>query len=383
MFKVNAANFNNALDCAAVGGGKGFVLMVSPAKRKIGEEKEAQIASVSSSDGEKTGRANLIIHTSDMEKDEIYYASASLKAAVVSLAKVTDTICVESKGAYLELFDEKREAEVRVELLEKDMVLQLPNSPEGVTMIMIEREKFINAIRLGGYSAEDSHIVGVDCIGFRVLESENKLVVVSRCGRTICRATAPVKAVKNAAEKGDAWHLVNFHFIQGMVAKLTGDILQIAFAPKFIIIQSSTAMFGAKKSEATVSDSLMKILDDKSYDYTGTVDKKDLLIGMEIAMVGMKDKNDKLVALETNENGTLKVSSESGSNKSIVVQKAHEGQLEKKTFYIEVLKAGLNGCGEELHYFGKATPEFLVIDGVDADVEYVSIIAPYDKKKKA
>lgn len=381
MFKVNAINFNNALDCAAVGGGKGFVLIVSPTKRKIGEENEVQIASISSSDGEKTGRANLIIHTSDMEKDEIYYASASLKAAVVSLAKVTDIICVESKGTYLELYGEERKAEVRVELLEKDIVLQLPNSPEGVMMIMIEREKFINAIRLGGYSAEDSHIAGVDCIGFKVLEAENKLIIMSRCGTTICRAMAPIKAVKNAAEKGDAWHMVNFHFIQGMVAKLTGDMLQIAFAPKFIIVQSATAMFGAKKSESTISDGLMKIFDDKSYDYAGTIDKKDLLIGMEIAMVGMKDKNDKLVALETTENGTLKVSSESGSNKSIVIQKNHDGCLEKKIFYIEILKKGLNGCGEELHYFGKVNPKVMIIDGVDDEVEYISVIAPVSKAK--
>ena len=305
MFRVNASNLNSALDCAAVGGGKGFVLMVSPTMRKIGEDKEAQIASISSSDGEKTGLANLMIHTDDMKEDAIYYASSSLRPAVASLSKVTDTIYVEDKGAYLEVSDEKKESVVRVELMEKDVVLQLPNSPEGVTMVVIEREKFVNAIRLGGYAAEDSHIAGVDCIGFQVDETDNKLLVVSRCDNTMCKALVPVKAVQSKESIKGEWHLANFKFIQSMVQKLNGDMLQIAFAPKFVIVQSETAMFGAKKSEGSIPESLMERLNDKEYEFSGTLEKKDLLLGIEINMVGNKEK---MVTLETHDDGTLRIS---------------------------------------------------------------------------
>lgn len=379
MFRVNASNLNNALECAAVGAGKGFVLMVSPTKRKVGEDKEAQIASISSSDGEKTGRANLIIHTEDMKEDAVYYASASLRPAVASLSKVTDTIYVESKGAYLEVSDEKKESVVRVELLEKDIVMQLPNSPEGATMIVIEREKFMNAIRLGGYAAEDSHIANVDCIGFQVNKAENKLLVVSRCDNTMCKALAPIKAVQDKAQEEGSWHLVNFKFIQSMVQKLSGDVLQIAFAPKNIIVQSATAMFGAKKAEGTMPVSMLERMNDKAYDYSGTLEKKDLLLGIEINMVGNKDK---LVALESQADGTLRVSAMNGSNKSKVLQKAHEGTMEEKNFYVEILKRALSGCGEEIHYYGKVDNKILSMDGTDAEVEYVTIVAPVVPKKK-
>lgn len=378
MFKVNATNLNSALDCAAVGGGKGFVLMVSPVKRKIAEDKVAQLASISSSDGEKTGLANLVIHTDDMKEDAIYYASSSLKPAVASLSKITDDIYVESKGAYLEVSDEKKESVVRVELLEKDVVLKLPDSPEGVTMIVMEREKFVNAIRLGGYAAQESHIAGIDVIGFQVNETEKKLLVASRRDTNMCKAVAPVKAIQNNAKESGTWHLVNFKFIQSMVQKLTGDMLQIAFNPKFMIVQSSTAMFGAKKSEGTIPASLIERLEDKSYDYVGTLEKKDLLLGIEIATVGIKDD---YVTIETNENGTLNVTA-MNSNKSVVVQKAHEGKMQTKHFYVDVLKLCLSGCGDELHYYGKVDPVFVTLDGTDAEVEYASMIAPMVPQEK-
>ena len=379
MFRVNASNLNSALDCAAVGGGKGFVLMVSPTMRKIGEDKEAQIASISSSDGEKTGLANLMIHTDDMKEDAIYYASSSLRPAVASLSKVTDTIYVEDKGAYLEVSDEKKESVVRVELMEKDVVLQLPNSPEGVTMVVIEREKFVNAIRLGGYAAEESHIAGVDCIGFQVDETDNKLLVVSRCDNTMCKALVPVKAVQSKESVKGEWHLANFKFIQSMVQKLNGDMLQIAFAPKFVIVQSETAMFGAKKSEGSIPESLMERLNDKEYEFSGTLEKKDLLLGIEINMVGNKEK---MVTLETHDDGTLRISAMNGSNKAKVLQKSHEGKMEEKSFYVEILKRALNGCGEEIHYFGKPAKKILSMDGTDAEVEYATIVAPVAPKKK-
>lgn len=378
MFKVNASYLNNALDCAAVGGGKSFVLMVSPTKRKIGD-KEVQMASISSSDGEKTGRANFFIQTSDMEKDELYWVSTSLKPAVTSLAKITDTIYIESKGSYLEVSDEKKESVVRVALVEKDTVLELPNSADGAIMVMMEREKFVNAIRLGGYSAEDSNIAGIDVIGFLANEEEKKLTVVSRRSTTMCQAVAPVTNIGNKSAEEDVWHLINHKFIQNLVPKLSGDVVQIAFTPKFMVVRCQNAIFGSKKSEGTMAENLIKKLSDKSFDYSGTIQKKDLLLSMEISIVGVDEK---IINLETNENGTLKVCSVTGSNKSNVSQKTHEGKMEAMSFYVEVLKSGLNGCGDELHYFGKTTPKYIMFDGEDAGVEYVSIVAPVNLNKK-
>lgn len=381
MFKVNAENFNKALEYAAVGGGKGFVLMVNPEKRAIGENKEIQLACVLSSDGEKMGMANMLIKAKDMEKEEVYYASSYIKSAVATLGKITDTICVEAKSSYLQLSDEKKEAVIKVELNESDIVLQIPNTPDDTTMIAIEREKFVNAIRLGGYSAKDSNIAGIDAIGFQLKEEEKKLIVFSRSGETACKAITPIEASKNMAKKGDAWHFANFRFIQNVIQKLDGKLIQITFTPKFIVIQSESARFGAKISEGSVSNSIFNMLDDKGYDYTGTVNKKDLLIAMEIAMVGIKDDKGKYITLETNENGSLKVSSMTGSNKSNVSQKTHEGKMEEKVFYADILKLGLNGCGDEIHYLGKVNPVFLMMDGTDADVDYVSIVAPVNPKK--
>lgn len=382
MFKVNAAYLNSALDCAAVGNGKGFVMMVSPKMHKISETQEAQMASISSSDGDKTGRANLIIQTNDMEKDELYFASASLKPAVASLAKITDTIFIDSKGTYLEVSDEKKESVVRVPLLEKDTVLELPNSPDGAVLVMIEREKFVNAIRLGGYSAEDSNIAGIDVIGFHVDVEAKKLMVVSRRSTTMCQAITPISdaAYKNKGsdEKPAEWHLINHKFIQNLLAKLTGDILQIAFTEKFMVVRTQNAIFGSKKSEGTMAQSVIDRLSDKSFDYTGTVSKKELLLGMEISIVGVDEK---IITLETSENGTLRVSSMGGSNKSNVTQKAFEGKMEAKSFYVDVLKSGLSGCADTLHYYGKQNPKYIVFDGENAGVSYVSIIAPVEAQK--
>ena len=380
MFKVNAACLNTALDCATVGGGKGFVLMVSPAMQKISDTQEIQMASVSSSDGNKTGRANLIIETKDMEKDEVYWASASLKQAVASLSKMTETLYIDSKGSYLEVSDEKKESVVRVSLLDQDIVLELPNSPQGAVLIMMEREKFVNAIRLGGYAAEDSSIAGMDVIGFRVDADEKQLMVVSRRSTTMCQAIAPLTNVAPQDEeaKKSEWHLINYKFIQNLVGKLTGDVVQIAFTPKFMVVRTQNAIFGSKKSEGSMGKTVIDRLSEKSYDYSGVISKKELLLALDISIVGV-DK--KIVSLETNENGTLKVSSMSGSNKSNISQKAFEGKMELKSFYLDVLKGALNGCGDQLHYFGKTDPKFIMFDGEDAGVSYVSIVAPVDPQK--
>ena len=379
MFKVKAINLYEALERVAVGGGECYVIAVDPTPMKIGENQTVQVASISTSDGEKTGITSIQIHCIDMDKPEIYYATANIKAAVSSLSKITDMLIVESKGSHLLVSDEKKESVVRVALVEKDTVLELPNSADGAIMVMMEREKFVNAIRLGGYSAEDSNIAGIDVIGFLANEEEKKLTVVSRRSTTMCQAVAPVTNIGNKSAEEDVWHLINHKFIQNLVPKLSGDVVQIAFTPKFMVVRCQNAIFGSKKSEGTMAENLIKKLSDKSFDYSGTIQKKDLLLSMEISIVGVDEK---IINLETNENGTLKVCSVTGSNKSNVSQKTHEGKMEAMSFYVEVLKSGLNGCGDELHYFGKTTPKYIMFDGEDAGVEYVSIVAPVNLNKK-
>jgi hypothetical protein len=55
--------------------------------------------------------------------------------------------------------------------------------------------------------------------------------------------------------------------------------------------------------------------------------------------------------------------------------------MEAKSFYVDVLKSGLSGCADSLHYFGKQNPKYIVFDGENAGVSYVSIIAPVEAQK--
>ena len=88
MFTINTENLGNALDYASVGGGKGYVLLVDPTIRELGNGRTMQLASVCSSDGDRIGTANIEVRTKDMKKPEIFYISATLKQAVASLAPV-------------------------------------------------------------------------------------------------------------------------------------------------------------------------------------------------------------------------------------------------------------------------------------------------------
>lgn len=373
QIKVNASNLCNALDCASVGGGKGFVLMVSPVKVPMGD-KEVQVASVSSSNGEKTAMSSIVVHVTGMEEPQVYYVSSSLRTAVASLSKIAETLTIVSKGTYLEVFDEKKLSVVKVELMEKDIIMQLPDSPEGAVLVTMEKEKFVNAIKFGGYCAEESNTANIDDVAF--FAEEGKLTVLSRRSVAMCKAEAAVKGFQNKAEKQE-WYLVNYKFIQNLCAKLSGDMIQIAFTPKFMVIQTASACFGSKRSDGSVVKQLTDMLDNKEYDYSGKLAKKDLLLAMDIAMVAVKEK---AVCLQTNEDNTIQVSSE--GNKTVVAQKECEGQMPEKRFSTDVIKLVLGGCGENIHYFGQLKTPFVMFDGEEDGVRYSNMIAPVVQKPK-
>jgi len=382
MFKVKAAIFNNALDCASVGAGKGFVLLVSPKQQDVGNGKKIQIASISSSDGDKTGQANIQIETVDMKDDEMYFVSANLKPAVSTLSKITEVIKVEKKDSVLEVSDEKGESVVKVELMEKDTVLQLPETTEGSILIIMEREKFVDAVRIGGYAAAESNNAGTENIGFHVNVADSIMTVFSERGNIIGKAIVPIKKAEVHTENSDIWFMVNAKFIQGVTSKLSGDLVQIALTPRFMIVQSFSARFGSKTSETPVPYPFIKLSEDKSYDYKGCVDKKDLLMGVEIAMIGVTDK---LFSIKTSENGTLKVYSSNG-NESTVVQKSYEGTMKPNCYFIDLFRSAVGCCGDTLNYFGKYNDkEYSIVrfEGEEKGVKYISMVAPVSGKNKS
>lgn len=380
MFKVKAANFYEGLERASVGGGEGFVLMIDPTVQKIGEDKTAQFASISSSDGEKIGMTTIQIHTKDMEEAKVYYTTSALKAAVLTLSKITEMITIESKESYLLLSDEKKESVIKVELKEKGMMLELPSSPEGAVIVTLNRELFCNAVRLGGYSAIESNTAGTELIYFRVDEENKKLLVMSARNTNLCKAEIPIESVAGATDTADKWHLINYKFVQSMVKQLSGDKIQIAFTPKFMVAQSVVARFGSKKSDGSEPTAYFNLFQNKGYGYYGKVDKKELLIGMEIAMIS-GDSKYKILMLETTEEGAIRVSSKDGSNKRDVSQLKYEGKMPQTYFSHELLKLVINGCADEIDYFGGGGTPFLRFRGVCDDVEYESILAPVNNKK--
>ena len=375
QLKFNAKILSAALDSVSVGGGDGFTLLVNPVKQNYGD-KEVQMAYLTSSDGTKTAMASVFVKVEGLWEVATYYPAASFRAAVSSLAKVSDSIMISPKGAYFEVSDEKEQAVVKVELKENAKGLQLPSTNEGAVLVKMKKDDFLNAIRFGAYSATESTVANTDDVSFKVDVENKRLKVLSKRNVVMSKAESPVEDVQNNATS-DEWYLVNYKFVQDLATKLKGDMVQIAFAPKFMVVQTATALFGAKRSEGTITAPLEKMLDNKAFDFSGKMEKKDFLLGTEVAMIAVKEK---ILSLETLENGTLLVSSE--GNKAVVSQKEHEGQLPKKYFSIDVLKLALNGCGDTIHYFGEIKTPFIMFDGEENGVKYASMIAPISKKSE-
>lgn len=385
MIKINAQEFLNAIESAAVGAGKGFVLIIDPEERDIGNRKKAQVASISSSDGTKTGITNFYIKTDEKEGRTIS-VSANLRPAAASLSKVTEWISMELHGSFISLSDEKQEAEVRVEILEKpDIVLELPNKPDETITFSVNREKFAAAVRMGGYCAGDS-LGGQNsnCICFHVDTDAKELWVASMRIEAVCRGIVSLEQVFDYSDGSMKWHLVNHQFLKRMMSQLTGDQIQVAFNPKYMVVQCATAMFGSKKSEGTFAEFCSEMLSETGYDFCGKVAKKDLLLGMEIAQVGAEEA---CLLFETGENGMLKLTQNNGSNKATVIQREHEGQMPCTCYACELIKMLMASNKEEtLFYFGNTggtnVKSFLRFSGESEGVRYNAVIAPINRKRE-
>lgn len=379
QIKVNAENLNSALECASVGGGKGFVLMVNPAKIAMGD-KEVQAAQVSSSDGEKTALSSLTVHVTGMEEPQTYYAVASFKSAVASLSKISETLTIVPKGTYLEVSDEKKLSVVKIELMEKDVIMPIPSSPEGAALLTMEREKFVNAVKHGGYCAEESQVKNTEDIRFGIKKSEeaDKMILFSFNGNMVAKSEAGCQIHQTVGNASDiSWYMVNSRFINNMIGKLSGEMIQIAFAPKYMVVQTASSCFASKLSEGSVTETLLQHTNMTEFDYEAKINKRDLLNALEIVSVGGGDKV-KMFTLETGEDGTLTVSA--AGNKSAVVQKEFEGRM-KKNLMEKRFKQILGNMGEELHYYGKSGEKaFVYFDGVQDEVTYVTILLPVYQK---
>lgn len=387
MFTVNCENLGNALEYASVGGGKSFNLLVDPTVHDLGDGRTMQLASVCSSNGDKIGTANIEIRTTDMQKPEIFYISNILKQAVASLAPITDTLYIESKDSCLELSDESGETKIKVPLTEKEAILEIPNSTEGVVMLRMKKEEFVQAIRTGGFVAAPTAKALTDTIGFKVNVEEKTIKVMSFRGEMVSIAAAELSQVE-ARGVGDqpcaavgVWHLVHFQFIQELLPKLTGDVVEIGFNDKYVQIVSSSASFASKKVAGEMSEGLVKLVEDESYDYAGEVKNKDFQIGLNIVSVG--DDENKVV-METGDEGALKISSVNMTNKTLISQE-RDGDMPKTAFYVPFLKQILKICGVKVQYYGKTNEgkcSMLLFTGKECGVEFHCCVAACNSKQK-
>lgn len=388
MFTVNTENLGNTLDYASVGGGKCYVLLIDPTVRDLGDGRTMQLASVCSSNGDKIGTANVEIRTTDMQKAEMFYVSGMLRQAVASLAPIADTLYIEPKDSCLEISDESGESMIKVPLTEKEAILEIPNSTEGAVMLRMKREEFVQAIRVGGYVAASTQMALSDAIGFKV-DAENKTIKImsfrAEMASIAITELAQVEAMgsnERPCPAVNVWHLVNYQFIQELVPKLTGEAVEIGFNDKYMQLMSSSASFGSKKMAGQMPAYLEKLLADDSYDYTGSIASRKLQIGLNIITVGSEENK---VVMETEDNGALKISSVSLSNKTMVSQEKHDGQMPKMTFYVPFLKQILKVCGEKVQYYGKTSGNqsaLLLFTGKENGVEYRSCVAACNNKQE-
>ena len=379
VIKVEANVFCKALAAASLGNGKGYVMIVNPSANANG--KNIQICLLASSDGEKLGRCTVQVQTSGIEETEAFYPVKSIYKSVETLAKVTDTIVIEVKDAYLELSAKSGENRVRVALNEKDLLFDVPEEEMANSVsACFKREDFVTAIKCGGYAAAKATVgTSMKAIYFGV--STDKICVISACDAVMAEATVKPQQMDNAPEN-EVFYPAEDVFINAVASRLTGDRCQIGFTSKYIIISDSAGpIYVARKKTAQMSTSLRNILNMEERDYEAEVAKKELLLGIEIATVGLEDRAS-FITGHTAEDGTLCLESPHAENKANVIQSKHEGSVSECYLGIEALKLLLSGCGEKIGYYGlndiKKPMHFY---GVDGTVTYRALIAQFMGEK--
>ncbi len=388
MFTINTENLGNALDYASVGGGKGYVLLVDPTIRELGDGRTMQLASVCSSDGDRIGTANIEVRTKDMKKPEIFYISATLKQAVASLAPVADTIFVTPMDSCLKLADESGKSVIKVPLREKEAILEIPASKEDIVMLQMKRENFVRAVRIGGCVAVPTQTALSDAIGIKIDAENKEMKIMSFRNEMSSIATVQIDQVASQgvgdqpSQVVDVWHLVNYQFIQSLLPRLTGEVVEIALNKKYMQIMSLSASYASKKMTGQMPGSIERILSDEGYDYIGVVKNKNFQVGLNIVTVGVDENK---VIVETDDNGALKISSFNLANKTAISQENHQGVMPKRAFIVDLLKQLLKVCGEDVQYCGKSDGKesmLLFLQGKEHNVGYRSCIASCNMQKK-
>lgn len=150
VIHVQTAFLTQALAAAAIGNGKGFVLMVIPSMMQ-GEE-TVQGALLGSSDGERMGRCVFEITCTGFEKSETYYPTKSLMKVAATLAKVTDRIEIEVKESYLELSAEDGTSRVKVPLNTTDLMFDVPDEESKTAVFFnMKTDDFAKVIHCGAF----------------------------------------------------------------------------------------------------------------------------------------------------------------------------------------------------------------------------------------
>lgn len=403
-FECNAEKVNQAIKAASIGEGKGFVITVLTKEQPISKDKTATLCNISSADGEKSGEMTLLYQGKDLpvDKDRItYYASASLSAAAASLAMVTDTIRFTPHSSYLELSDGKDNI-VKVALLEKDIRMPHPKGAdlEGAVAILVSREKLLKGLEYGKAASEVTDRSGTENVFFHV-EGKN-LVLLSYQQATAAKAVISdvrvermsLKKAEEKPEEGEKeavqepWHAVNEKFVTALLKRLSGENVKILFTKTFMVMETALAIFQCKKAVASVPVAINELLTDPSYDFNGKVNKKEFLNAMDIALVGV-ESDDRYFTMETNPDGTLKISNSAKGNKAVVTQEEHEGAAEETRYFVDKMKQIVALSGESFYYYGREgkrpglnLPEkgILYSSGESGEVSYSCFLLPIKLK---
>ena len=370
LVKINAELLVKALGIAATGGGKGFLLLIQPGS-----------ALVASCDGTKVGRCHFETESEEgIDEPVILYPVKSFYKTAETIAKFTDTICVELKDSYIELSDAQGGSRVRVALNESDVMFDLTQEEsETAVFVSLKTEDFVKLVRSGGAAASKA-TDAMKAMFFHV--NGSKLELATKSSPMIAYASVETETVKNA-EKNETWHPANDQFLNTVIGNIDGEICQIGFTNLNTVITTERgAVYIARRMNLEFKSSVLSIIEMEERDYEAEISKKDLLLGLEVSTVGI----DKVpyVVLRTEESGNLLFESPNGENRMEVIQKSHKGQLQARGFSVDIVKTGVTGCSDTVSYYGMndkySAP--IHISGKDGNVEYNAVIAPHAMDKK-
>lgn len=344
--KVPALTLIKALDAASIGNGNGYVLMVDPAIKQ--GEKTIQAAVLASSDGESLGRCAFQIKAYGFENQEMIYPSKSLRDAAVLLSKMTEMLTMTLKGSYLEIATEDGSSNVRVALNEKDKLLEVPKEEgDNAVFVALKTADFVTAVRCGGFCAAKADR---EMRAVYFMPHNEKLTVCSFTNYYASTAVAEVaKSMSMPTE--EQWHAANDAFIKAVASNLTGDTVQVGFTDKYITISDSDGqIYASRKLAIHLPGIITEMFGRAEREYSGEFKRKDFLLGVDVVTVGIEKAL--YFKMETAEDGTIRLLSARGENKTSVAQSKHEGRQVKSCLSVEIFKTILSNLGDTIRYYG-------------------------------